>query len=250
MIGMGAVKKRQSWSRGRVLVAKGLSLLAFLFVFVAGGCAAGKSEPLAPLPPLSADPSPGGDEISPEYRLLPGDIVRVKFLYQPELDVKLPVRPDGTIDVHEFGVMRVAGRTPEQVAREIERVSGERLRDPVVNVIIADLGQHKVYVGGEVRNPGFVYFHEGMTPLQAILDRGGFTDVARTDSVLKVSGTEATRLDLSNTVIKGSPETSTLVANDVVYVPRTFIGDANTFVRLYFRNMLPVVPRVGVGFAP
>jgi polysaccharide biosynthesis/export protein PslD len=117
-------------------------------------------------------------------------------------------------------------------------------------VIVDEVGQRKVYVGGEVRNPGFVFYREGMTPLQAILDRGGFTDVARSDSVLKISGVEATRLDLSKTLRQGNPELSTLIASDVLYVPRTFIGDANSFVRLYFHNLLPVTPRAGVGFAP
>jgi protein involved in polysaccharide export with SLBB domain len=111
-----------------------------------------------------------------------------------------------------------------------------------------------VYVGGEVRLPGPVAYRVGMTPMQAILDRGGFTEVARIDSVLHVTskGTsvDATRLDFSGELKRGSPELETLAVNDVLYVPRTFIGDANAFVRLYIRGLMPTMPRLGVGFTP
>jgi polysaccharide export outer membrane protein len=249
MIGMEA--SIEGRCRGRVLVAQGVSLLAVVLVSVAlTGCMAGRSQPLAPLPPLSAAPSRAGEEIGPDYWLLPGDVLRVKYLYHPELDERVAVQPDGTIAVPEVGVIRAEGRTADEVAQEIQRTASERLRDPVVNVTVDEVGQRKVYVGGEVRNPGFVLYREGMTPLQAILDRGGFTDVSRSDSVLKISGAEATRLDFSKTLRDGNPELSRLAANDVLYVPRSFIGDANAFVKLYFHNLLPVTPRAGVGFAP
>jgi polysaccharide biosynthesis/export protein len=251
MIGMGASIEGWGRCRGRVLVAQGVSLLAVVLISVAlTGCMAGKREPVAPLPPLAAAPSHAEEEVGPDYWLSPGDVVRVKYLYHPELDERLAVQPDGTINVPEVGVVRAQGRTTNEVAQDIQRVASERLREPVVTVIIEEIGQRKVYVAGEVRNPGFVFYREGMTPLQAIFDRGGFTDVARSDSVLKITGMEATRLDLSKTIRKGEPELSTLVPSDVLYVPRTFIGDANAFVKLYFHNLLPITPRAGVGFAP
>ena len=59
-----------------------------------------------------------------------------------------------------------------------------------------------------------------MTPMQAIIDRGGFTEVARIDSVLHVTSkgnsVEATRLDFSGELKQGSPELHTLAVNDVI----------------------------------
>jgi polysaccharide biosynthesis/export protein PslD len=251
MIGMGASIEGWGRCRGRVLVAQGVSLLAVVLISVTlTGCMAGKREAVAPLPPLSVAPSRTAEEVGPEYWLSPGDVVRVKYLYSPELDQRLAVQPDGNIIVPEAGTVRAEGRTTNEVAQDVQRAASERLREPVVTVIVEEIAQRKVYVGGEVRNPGFVFYREGMTPLQAIFDRGGFTDVARSDSVLKISGTEATRLDLSKAIRRGEPELSTLVASDVLYVPRTFIGDANSFVKLYIHNLLPITPRAGVGFAP
>jgi hypothetical protein len=42
-------------------------------------------------------------------------------------------------------------------------------------------------------------------------------------------------------------EQTRLAAGDVLYVPRTFIGDVDSFVRLYIRGVLPISPRVGAG---
>ena len=76
-----------------------------------------------------------------------------------------------------------------------------------MTVIVAELGPRKVYVGGEVRMPGPVVYRVGMTPMQAIMDRGGFTEVARIDSVLHVTSkgnsVEATRLDFSGEIKHG-----------------------------------------------
>ncbi len=209
---------------------------------------------VAPLPPIAAPALPGATRDGALYQIQPGDQLRVKFLFHPELDVKVPVSPDGVVFVPGVGEVAAEGKTAEVVAAEIERLSSDQLRDPEVTVIVAEFGDRVVYVGGEVRLPGPVRFREGMTPLQAILDRGGFTEVARVDSVLHLSPNGSTysarRLDYTTDVNSGDPELATMGVYDVVFVPRTFIGDANAFVRLYIRGLLPTMPRVGVGFQP
>jgi protein involved in polysaccharide export with SLBB domain len=150
--------------------------------------------------------------------------------------------------------VQASGKTAEELATDVETLSSTNLRDPEVTIIVSQLGPRKVYVGGEVRLPGPVLYKVGMTPMQAILDRGGFTEVARIDSVLHVTShgnnVDATRLDFSGEIQRGSPELQTLAVNDVIYVPRTFIGDANAFVRLYIRGLMPTMPRFGVGLNP
>lgn len=238
-------------------MAKRMAWILAAALTVAGSACGWRSRPvMAPLPPLGAYSEPISKDPSDAYRLLPGDVVRVKFLYHPELDAKVPVRPDGSIDILGVGQLRAEGKTAEELAREIEQMSSEYLRDPEVTVIVADLGAHKVYVMGEVRSPGPVVYREGMTALQAIIDRGGFTDFARTDSVLRLRWRKddyaATRLDLSRNLSEGKPDQTTLAVNDVIYVPSTFVGDANRFVQYYIRGLLPTTPRasLGVGFNP
>jgi protein involved in polysaccharide export with SLBB domain len=229
-----------------------LTLIAgALLVGALVGCAAKPTE--APLPPVAEPLSPSLVDTG-QYRLEPGDVLRIKFIYQPEMDVKVQIDPDGNIAIPGVGELQARGKTAEEVANDVETLSSTNLRDPEVTVIVAELGPRKIYVGGEVRLPGPVPYRVGMTPMQAIMDRGGFTEVARIDSVLHVTskGTsvEASRLDFSGELKQGTPELSNLAVNDVIYVPRTFIGDANAFVRLYIRGLMPTMPRLGVGFTP
>ena len=204
-----------------------------------------------PLPPLDTVPDTPPVTESPTYHLQAGDLVRVKFLYHPDLDVKVPIRPDGVITLQMAGDIHAAGLTTEELEKIIKDRTSDRLREPEVSVLVAQLGDRKVYVGGEVRIPGFVAFHEGMTPLQAVMDRGGFTEGARIDSVLRVSPIQSeyqgTRLDFTKPLATGISAQNRLAAGDVLYVPRTFIGDVNAFVQLYIRGALPIEPRVGAG---
>jgi protein involved in polysaccharide export with SLBB domain len=239
-------RRSDGLSRSVVTLASALLLAA-----VVAGCAPKTVE--APLPPVSEPLSPSLVDTG-QYRLEPGDILRVKFVYQPEMDVKLEIDPDGNISIPGVGEVQARGKTAEELARDVETLSSTNLRDPEVTVIVAQLGPRKVFVTGEVRLPGPVLYRVGMTPMQAIIDRGGFTEVARIDSVLHVTNNgntvEATRLDFSGEIKEGSPEMQSLAVNDQIVVPRTFIGDANAFVRLYIRGLMPTMPRLGVGLNP
>jgi protein involved in polysaccharide export with SLBB domain len=221
-----------------------------LFTLMIGGCSQQTSQP-APLPPLDMSRASLAAGEPGQYRLQPGDVLRVKFLYHPELDIKLPIRPDGDVTLQMTGPIHAAGMTTSELENAIKERTSDRLRNPEISVIVAQLGEQKVYVGGQVRIPGFVAYHPGMNALQAIMDRGGFTDTARMDSVLRLSPSQntyqGTRLDFSKPLSEGMTEQVQLIAGDVIYVPRTFIGDMDTFVRLYIREILPISPKVGAG---
>jgi protein involved in polysaccharide export with SLBB domain len=201
---------------------------------------------------LEAAPEAGvSGEAAAGYRLQPGDILRIEFLYHPELDIKVVIRPDGYMALPAAGEIHAAGLRTTELEQVIKERTSDRLRDPEISVIVAQLAEQKVYVGGEVRLPGFVAYQPGMSPLQAIMDRGGFTDTARLDSVLRLSGTEndyqGTRLDFTKSLSEGTREDMHLTAGDILYVPRTTIGDLNAFVKYYIKNMLPTTTHVGAG---
>ncbi len=217
-------------------------------------CSAPHKDTVAPLPPIGPSVIPGATEQNANYKIETGDQLRVKFSYHPELDTKIPVGPDGNVQILGVGEVQAAGKTAEALAADIEKLSSETLRDPEVTVIVAELGERMVYVMGEVRVPGPVRYREGMTPLQAIADRGGFTEVAQLDSVLHLTPDGNTyvadRLDFTQDVNVASPELAQLGVYDVIVVPRTYIGDANAVMRLYVRGLLPTLPRIGIGFSP
>jgi protein involved in polysaccharide export with SLBB domain len=190
------------------------------------------------------------EQVDPlSYRLAPGDLIDVKFTHHPEENERVPLRPDGLISLQIAGDINAAGLTVAELQRLIVEKSSATLRDPVVSVIIAQLAEHKVYVGGDVAKPGFVNFRDGLTPLQAVIERGGFTDTARMDEVLYVTRMggeiQTQRLDLEAVVQGDSPEEIYMAPDDIVFVPKTFIGQANIWVDQWIRGLLPTVPRPG-----
>ena len=115
------------------------------------------------------------------YRIVPYDQISVRFPYHPEQDPKamVLVQPDGNVNLDAVGTIKAAGLTPDELGKLIVEKVANRLRDPQVAVTIVQYAPRKVFVGGEVNAPGPVLIQEGMTPMQAIFDRGGFKDTAQ-----------------------------------------------------------------------
>jgi polysaccharide export outer membrane protein len=121
-------------------------------------------------------------------------------------------------------------------------------------VIVTKLGEQRVYVGGEVAKPGYVPLRTDMTPLQAVLQSGGFKSTAKLSSVLVMTPDAdgrfaAARVDMKQVVDDGVPERVRLHPNDVIYVPSTWIADMNVVVDQYVRGLIPSLPRVGAGYS-
>ena len=181
------------------------------------------------------------------YRIVPYDQIHVRFPYHPEQDPKtmILVQPDGNINLDAVGTIKAAGLTPDELGSVIVEKVANRLRDPQVAVTVAQYAPRKVFVGGEVNQPGPVLIQEGMTPLQAIFDRGGFKDTAQRDGIVLIhdGGSENPqigRIDLFTSLENGKPEVITLLTNDVIYVPMSGIGRVNTWIRQHLREILPM----------
>ena len=230
-------------NRAGCIAARLLVLVTVLGVFGCGG--EDRYQPLPPLDSVRVAPPPG------VYQLFPGDDLRVKFEFHPEHDTRVVVRPDGKIALDVTGEIRAQGLTTQELSDLIKEKSSVRLRDPEVTVLVVQLGERKVWVGGQVRAPGFVPYYPGLTASQAIMNCGGFTDTAQVDSVLHIAqddtGYMSSRVNLTDVIEYGAPDPVVLSANDQLFVPRTFVGDAGSFVQLYIRNLLPIPPRFGFG---
>lgn len=198
--------------------------------------------------------SPTVPEAGPAYRIHIGDDLHIRFLYQPDMSDDVPVRPDGRISLASTGELTVVGLTPPELERLIVEKSSAKLRNPEVSVVITKLGEQHVYVGGEVGRPGFVILLPNMTPLQAVLQSGGFKTTAKLDSILLLTpGADgrfvAARLDMKQVIDSGVPERVRLHPNDVIYAPRTWIADMDLVVDQYVRGLIPSLPRVGAGYS-
>jgi polysaccharide biosynthesis/export protein len=264
---MGGAMHRSTTARGEVRGVSSFSLIALtgaLALLV--GCGPSTQQRQQAMLLADSDPQTAslgatlGSDAAPEtaledldqasYRLAPGDLIDVKFPYHPEENERVPVRPDGQISLQVAGDIGAAGLTVKELEERIVEKATVTLKDPVVSVVIAALAEHKVYVGGDVLKPGFVNFRDGMTPLQAIIERGGFTDTAKADEVLYITriGDEiqAQRLDLQSVVDGDSSEDIVMAPDDIVFVPKTWIGKADVWVDQWIRGLLPTVPRPGL----
>jgi polysaccharide export outer membrane protein len=160
------------------------------------------------------------------------DIVQVSVWRNPELGITVPVRPDGMISVPLVGDVSAGGRTPQEVAKDIQDKLAAFVRDPQVAVILTDLRSHeylsRVRVTGAVRQPVSLPYRPGMTVLDAVLAAGGITEFAAPDrSDLHRKSAEETRtyaVRLDRILNRGDLSTNYPVSpGDVITVPeRTF----------------------------
>lgn len=196
---------------------------------------------------VPASKIPGAVPAGGHYKLIPYDQISIRFPFHPEQDPKtasIPVQPDGNIFLDGVGAIQAAGLAPEELAKSIVQKSSDRLRDPQVVVTIVQYAPRKVFVGGEVKSPGVVSIQDGMTPLQAIFDRGGFTVNAQMDSVVLIRDAASAdpqigRMDLTQAMENAAAERIILTANDVLYVPMTGIGRSNLWVKQNIKDLIP-----------
>jgi protein involved in polysaccharide export with SLBB domain len=190
------------------------------------------------------------------YRILPGDTLAIDYPYHPEMKQQEVVRPDGTITATLAGELPVAGLTTAQLEQRLVRATSEELKNPEVVVRIAQFAERRVFVGGEVGKPGPVTFQVGLTPFQAIVAAGGLRDTARLDSVVLVRTDGAGQivmnrtLDLERLVADGAGEMVPLAPQDVLYVPRTAIANANVWVRQHVTELFPFIRGSSVPLVP
>jgi polysaccharide export outer membrane protein len=151
------------------------------------------SSPPVATPPTAAAaataPAPGGatgiaaataKAASNDYIIGPGDTLEVFVWRNQELSVTVPVRPDGKISTPLVENMVAVGKTAPQLARDLEGVLSEYVRQPKVNIIVttAASAYSLVKVVGQVTRPQALPYREGMTVLDAVLSVGGLTQFA------------------------------------------------------------------------
>jgi polysaccharide biosynthesis/export protein len=173
-------------------------------------------------------PPPSSEHSVDSYQIGIDDIVQVSVWRNPELGITVPVRPDGKISVPLIGDVAAGGRTPDEVAKDIQTRLATFVRDPQVAVILTDLRSHeylsRVRVTGAVRQPISIPYRQGMTVLDAVLAAGGVTEFAapaRSDLYRKTGdSTRSYAVRLDHILEDGDLSTNFKVApGDVITVP-------------------------------
>lgn len=164
---------------------------------------------------------------SGEYVIGPGDTLEVFVWRQPDLTVTVPVRPDGMISTPLVEDVVAVGKSPSELAREVEEALSEYIRSPQVNIIVQDFvgtfGE-QIRVIGQAGEPAAIPFRERMTLLDVMVEVGGLTEFAagnRGRVVRNVEGEpQEIRVRLDDLVNNGDiSENIRMQPGDIVIIP-------------------------------
>jgi polysaccharide export outer membrane protein len=184
---------------------------------------------VSPPPGLVIPEGVPSSETGSQYLIGPGDLIQIFVWRSPELSVSVPVRPDGKVSSPLVEDIVAVGKTPTQLARDIEARLAEYIRTPQVSIIVnnAVSTYSQIKIIGQVRTPQAIPFREGMTVLDAILLVGGLTDFAagnRARIIRKdADGKEiSVKVRIEDVVSKGKmAENKALKPGDVIIVPES-----------------------------
>ena len=186
--------------------------------------------------------------VLPEYRLGFGDEIEVKFFNNERFNEFVAVRPDGRISLEKIGDVFVLDMTPSQLDSLVTSIYAKFIAHPEVTIFVRKFGGQQVYVLGEVNSPGGYPVQRNTTLLQVLALAGGPKESAKLGSTIILRRDDqglanALKIDLANPIVKKDNE---VVNNDlyvhpldVVYVPKTFISDVQSFMKNIYDFALP-----------
>lgn len=201
----------------------------------------------APHAMLSADTA-----VPTQYEIGAGDEIEIKFYYNPELNDRLTVRPDGKISVAFLQDVQAAGRSPSALGQDIRAQLATHVRQPDVVVAVRSFASQRVYVGGEVQRPGPVHMVGRMSLLQTLAEAGWVRDTARKEELVLVrrdpSGERKIFTVNLDKALNGDDLSQDVVlrADDMLFVPPSAAADFNRWIDQHIRQALFFSTNVGV----
>ena len=118
---------------------------------------------------------------APDYRIGPGDTVNIIVWRNPEVSMLVPVRPDGKISTPLVEDLTASGKTPTELARDIEKSLAKFIQQPQVTVIVTSfvgLYDQQIRVIGQATKPQALQYRQNMSLLDVLIAVGGVTEFA------------------------------------------------------------------------
>ena len=168
----------------------------------------------APAAPTTAKPAAA----PADYRLVPGDKLRVEVYKDAQLSQSVQVRPDGKITLPLANDVVAAGRTPGELREAIAESLRSYIQNPTVTVMVVETVPPVIYVMGEVNTAGPQPLVGRMDVLQALSAAGGFRDFANTKNIKIRRGTQLLKFNY-NDAINGKAAAVYLQPGDTIIVP-------------------------------
>ena len=181
---------------------------------------------LAPLAAKDKDadkkPVPQPPALSDEYRLGPGDKLRIEVYKDAQLSQSAQIRPDGKVTLPLIGDVKAVGLTPIELRDAITNSLKEYITNPTVTVIVVEATAPLAYVMGEVNHPGAITLQGPLTIIQALALAGGLKDFADAKNIRVLrrtpTGVQTIAFNYKET-LKSSGDSIYLRPGDTVVVP-------------------------------
>ena len=197
----------------------------FTFFLFFTGCAS--NQPVYSLADSdAANPVPASN-----YVIGPGDDLEIFVWRNKEISVSVPVRPDGRISTPLVENMQAAGKTPDQLARDIEEALKKYVKKPVVTIIVkkfvGTFGQ-QIRVVGQAAEPRALPYRENITLLDVMIEVGGLTEFAagnRAKIIRKVGGEyQEIKVRIEDLIQDGDISANTVMQpGDVLIIPESWL---------------------------
>jgi len=163
------------------------------------------------------------------YKIGALDTLNIVVWRNPELSTSISVRPDGRISIPLVENVVAAGKQPEELARDIEKVLVKFIRDPAVTVIVSNfqgVSAEQIRIVGEAAKPQAVPFRQNLTLLDVMIQTGGLTDFADGNGAVLVRGSEQGKqysLRLKDLLKRGDISANVPVKpGDIIIVPQSW----------------------------
>lgn len=157
-----------------------------------------------------------------KYVIGPEDVLDIFVWKEESLTKTVPVRIDGKISLPLVDDVQAAGLTPLQLKEEITKRLSGFVDNPTVTVTVKEANSYRVFISGEVKQPGIVRIRSEITLVKLIIMAGGFTEWAnkRKISIITNENGKEKRITANyNKIIDGDIPDIIIKPGDTVIIP-------------------------------
>ena len=172
--------------------------------------------------PLPALPNPPGPRTA--VRLSPGDVIKISFAEESDLDQVQKIRRDGKVTLPLIGEVTAGGKRVIDFQHQLVSLYEPHLDNPDL-VVALESGVANVIISGFANKPGKYAFDRPTTVYQAIMEAGGVSDYGSASNVHLtriIEGVQRTETINLRQSIRGKPVYPEYVQDgDVIYISRS-----------------------------
>jgi polysaccharide export outer membrane protein len=157
-----------------------------------------------------------------KYVIGPEDVLDIFVWKEESLTKTVPVRIDGKISIPLLDDVQAAGLTPLQLKEEITKRLSGFVDNPTVTVTVREANSYRVFISGEVKQPGIVRIRSEITLVKLIIMAGGFTEWAnkRKISIITNENGKEKRITANyNKIIDGDKPDIVIKPGDTIIIP-------------------------------